>query len=357
MSKELPSNKNTPEEVDLIVFFNLIGNVFTRFFNFIGSILKTIFSVIIYAIKTFVVNWKLIIGVLILAGAVGLFLEQRKPKVYSSEMLVKPYFDSKFQLATNIQYFNALIANEDYETLDGIFNGNNPDVKVDVKEIKSFKIETGPETENDKILQFQGFLQALDSTRIEIEEVSFEDYIDNRSIFSGDLFQITAESYNKRIFKDLEYGISTAFTNAFSNDKKEKEQKFYKLEKENLIASLEELERLQNIYIDVLQYEAKNPKKQIQLGDLSLSQDKSSTKEFDLLNKELVIRDKLRRLEEKNIQQDVFVDVISSFQKVGNRKIRLKERYSIIFPAVSFLLLCLIFLANKIVNYAINYEE
>jgi len=357
MSKELPSNKNTSEEVDLIVFFNLIGSVFTRFYNFIGSILKSIFSIVIYTIKTFVVNWKLIIGVIIVAGVAGFFLEQKKPKVYSSDMLVRPYFDSKFQLVTNINYFNALIANKDYETLDGIFNDNNPNEKIDVKEIKSFEIEPGPETENDKILQYQGFLQALDSAKTG-GDLSYEDYVENRSIYSGDLFLIIAESYKKDIFNGLEHGINSAFNNEFSERKKTKEKQLYDLERQNILENLKEVDSLQRIYISVLQEETKNPNKDFKIAaGISLQQEKSGTKEYELLEKEISLREQLRRLEEEVLSKDVFVDVISSFQRVGNREIKLLERYSLIFPAMAFLLLCLVFLSSKIVNYAINYDE
>mgnify|MGYP000321135622 CR=1 FL=1 len=38
MSQELPPNKNANEEVDLILFFNLIGDAFGRLFKFLASI-------------------------------------------------------------------------------------------------------------------------------------------------------------------------------------------------------------------------------------------------------------------------------------------------------------------------------
>ncbi|WP_452599554.1 hypothetical protein [Pontimicrobium sp. MEBiC01747] len=354
MSKELPSNKNTSEEVDLVVFFNIIGNLFTRLFNFIGSILKSIFSVIIIIIKSVVINWKIIASVIIATAILGYVLERNKPKVYSSDMLVRPYFDSKYQLVTNINYFNALIANQDYNTLKAIFVKNDT-VKIDIDKVKSFKIEPGPETENDKVLQYQGFLRALDSSSV--ENVSFEDYIDNRSIYSGSLFLITVESYKKDIFKDLEYGINSAFTNDFSERKKKKENKLYELEKKNILENLKEVDSLQRIYIDVLQEETKNPSKDFKLGGFSLQQEKSGTKEYELLEKEIKLREQLRELEEKAISKDVFVDVISSFQRVGNQKITFKERYSIIFPLLAFVMLCLIYIIIRIIKYAMQYEN
>lgn len=352
MSKELPSDKNTSGEVDLIVFFNLIGGILNKALNFIGSILKSIFSAIIYAIRAFVVNWKIILGVIVISAVVGYFIEQKKAKVYNSDMLVRPYFDSKFQLVTNINYFNALIKSKDYKALEDIFN--NEEAKVDIKQIKSFKIEPGPVTENDKILQYEEFISKVDSIRA--QDISFEDYIENRSIYSGDLFLITAESFKKDIFKDLEYGINSAFTNDFSERKKKKENKLYELEKENILENLKEVDSLQRIYIDVLQEETKNPSKDFKLGGFSLQQEKSGTKEYELLEKEIKLREQLRELEEKAISKDVFVDVISSFQKVGNVVNKLSEKYSLIFPALALILMCLLFMVRKVVIYASNYE-
>lgn len=354
MSKELPSKNNAPEEVDLIVFFNLIGNVFTKIFSFIGLILKSIFSVIILSMRALIVNWKIIVGVVVISAVAGYLLEQGKTKVYSSEMLVRPYFDSKYQLVTNIKYFNALIDNKDSKTLESIFNSK--DVKLDVSQIKSFKIEPGPETENDKILEYQGFLRTVDSTSI-IEDVSYEDFIDNRSIYSGNLFLITVESFKKDIFKDLEHGINSAFTNSFSERKKKKENQLYELEKENILENLKEVDSLQRIYINVLQEETKNPNKNATVAGFPMQQEKSGTKEYELLEKEIKLRGQLRALEKEAISKDVFVDVISSFQRVGNNVYKITEKYSLIFPVLAFLLLCFIFVIRKTINFTMQYEN
>lgn len=352
MSKELPPNKNGSEEIDLIVFFNLIGNLFNRALSSIRSVLKFLFSILIYTIKAFIDNWRIIMGVLIITAGLGYFIERSIPKPYHASMLVKPYFDSKYQLVTNINYFNALVASKDYETLNNVFKADS--FNIDVKKIRAFSIEPGPETENDKILQYQGFLKALDSASF---NVTFEDYIDNRSVFSGNLFQISVKSFDKAIFKKLEYGINTAFTNDFSMRKKKKENQLYELEKENIKENLKEVDSLQRIYISVLQEERKSKPKDIRFAGFPMQESKTRTREYELLEKEISLREKLRALEEKEISQDVFVDVISSFPHVGGKRIKLSERYSIIFPAISFILLCVLFLGNKTIKFVNNYED
>lgn len=345
---------NKDEEVDLIVFFNLIGAALNKVFNFISFVLKAVFSVIIYTIKVFIDGWKIILGVIVISAIIGYALEKTTPKYYQSEMLVRPYFDSKFQLVNNISFFNALIANKNYDQLNLIFNSDSTS-NVDVKDIKGFTIEPGPETENDRILQYQDFVRELDS--IGRLQVDYDRFIENRSIYSGSIFLITAKSNNKDIFKDLAYGINSAFTNEYSNSKKIKDTLLYKIQRENIEESLEEVQKLQDIYIQALQEQAKSPSQRVSAGEYLLTKEKElDTKEYALLDKELALRDQLRKLDEKRITEDVFVDVISSFQPVGRQEISLLDRYSIVFPVLGFILLCLLYLIRRVIFYAKNYE-
>lgn len=348
-----PSNKsNASEEIDIIVIFNLIGNAFNKFFKFIISIFKAIFSVVIYTVRAVIVNIKIIVIVMFLAGILGYIIEINRPKVYSSSMLVRPYFDSKFQLVTNMSYYNALLNNENYETIGDLFELN----EVDASEISSFEILPGPETENDKIIQYDRFVKSIDSVRA--QEISFDDYIDNRSIYSGDLFEITVYSYKNDIFPKLEIGLNSSFTNAYSTKKMEKRDSLIIIQKNNIEAQLKQVDSLQKIYINVLEKESQSQSTEISLGGegFSLSKDKSNTREYDLLNKEIELRNQLRALEEKKVDEDVFFDVISSFQKVGKNTIHWYDRYALLFPIIAFVLLCLIYVTRKTITYVNKYE-
>ena len=355
MSQELPPNKNTNEEVDLIIFFNLIGNTLTKVFNFIASIFKTVFSIIIHTFKVFINSWKIILGVLLIAAVAGYALEKNKPASYESDMLVEPHFGSKYQLVTNIKYFNALIEEKDYDALKDIFIGNDS-TNLNVENIVGFKVEPGPETENDRILQYQGFMQRLDSVRK--EEMTFEDYIENRSIYSGNIYLITAYSKQKDIFKKLEKGVFSAFLNEFSAEEFEKKEQLRELQKQNLLTQLKEIDSLKSFYIKVRTDESQTTSKQITLGDISLSNDsRSTTREYELLGKENNIRDQLKSLEEQKIEKSKLYDVISSFQGVGEVKSSLLDRYTLIFPVLAFILLCLFYLVKRVVIYSNNYED
>ena len=227
---------------------------------------------------------------------------------------------------------------------------------MDVKNISGFKVEPGPETENDKILQYQGFIERLDSVRK--SEMTFEKYIENRSIYSGNLFLITAYSKQRDIFKKLETGVLTAFTNEFSKEEFIEKEKLRDLQKENLKTQLQEIDSLKRFYLKVRIDESQTSSKQIKFGEISLSNDnRSNTREYELLEQENKIRDQLNFLEQQKVEENKVYDVIASFQAVGEAKSSLLDKYSLIFPALAFILLCIFYLAKRVIIYANNYED
>jgi hypothetical protein len=351
MSKNLPE-QNTSEEVDLGQLFNLIGNAFQKLYNFIASIIRAVFSVIIYTLKAFIVNIRIIIIVMVLAGVLGYVLDKVKPDSYSSTMLVKPYFDSKYQLITNINYFNALIENENFETLSSLFDLS----EEDVKDIGSFEISPGPETENQRILQFENFIKDIDSIRA--QNIDYDDFVENRSIYSSDFFEISVTASKKDIFPKLEEGLDNSFTNIYSLKKMKKRDSLISIQKQNIIEQIAQVDSLQKIYIRVLEDESQSKATEFNIGGegFSLSSDKTKTREYDLLNTEMELRNELKQLQEKKIEEDVFFDVISSFQEVGNKSTEWYERYTLVFPLLAFVILCFVYLTRRTVTYVKNYE-
>jgi hypothetical protein len=351
MSKNLPEH-NPSEEVDLIVIFRLIGNAFNRLLAFIASIFKAIFSVFIYTLRAFIVNFKIIIITMILAGVLGFVLDKVKPASYTSTMLVKPYFESKYQLITNINYFNALIENENYNTLSNLFELPEDEVR----DIGEFDIQPGPETENERILQYENFIANVDSVRA--QNISYDDFVENRSIYSSDFFEISVTASKKDIFPKLEEGLNNSFTNFYSLKKMKKRDSLIAIQKANILEQITQVDSLQKIYIKVLEDESQSKAKEISLGGegFSLSSDKTNTREYDLLNTEMKLRNELKQLEEKKIEEDVFFDVISSFQEVGNKSSEWYEKYTLIFPILAFLVLCMVYISKKTVFYVKHYE-
>ena len=345
------TNGDKSEEIDLIVFFNLIGNFFSRVFGFFKSILQSILSVIVFLLRALIDNFKIISIVLVLSVIVGYGLEKMRPETYESSMFVKPYFDSKYQLVNNIEYFNALLSNEEYDTFSKIFNID----QEDAKKILSFEINIGPESENDKIKEYDEYLKSLDSVRA--QEISYDDFIEHRDIFSSNFFEINVESQKKDIFKKLEFGLNSSFENTYSEKKMKKRDSLIYIQKQNILASIESVDSLQKVYIRVLEEESKSKSQKIGIGEgFSIEPAESKTREFELLNKELDLRKQLRILDEQKVEEDVFFDTVSGFQEIGSKYKSIYNRYSIMFPILAFIVLCLIFIIKLTIRFVKNYE-
>lgn len=348
LGKQQPS-----DEVDLGQLFNAIGRLVDRFFRFIGSIFKSIFSFFVFILKVIIDNFKLIASVMIIAFIIGFALEKTKPDVYSSQMLVKPYFDSKYQLINNINYFNTLIGTQSYAELSNIFNVS----EETSKELISFDVKLGPESDNEKVKAYGEFLESIDSGSA--STFTYKEFIKNRDIYSGSLFEIEVQSTKKDVFKSLEKGLNGTFKNIYSIRLREKRDTLVEIRKSNILASLSSIDSLQKVYISVLKEESRKGGTKISFGQgLSLDPESNSkTKEFELLTRELELRNKLANLEELKVNEDTFFDVISDFQEVGNVTSKFMKKYSIILPLVGLVVLTIIFMISGTIKFVRGYGE
>ncbi len=348
MSKNLNSQNN--EELDLLVLLEYISNKVKSVLNVFKSLFKGIFSLTIYASRAFFENIKLIVSVIIISAIIGFFAQKVKPVTYESSMLVRTYFDAKYQLSSNIKYYNALLQNKEYKTFSSIFQ-----IKEDeAEDIIGIEIKSGPETENDRIVKYDQFLKSIDSTRA--SNITFEDFVENRNFLAGSLFEITIESRTNAIFKRLEPGLNTSFDNRYSRKKMQDRDSIIVIETRNILNSIQQVDSLRAVYLRVIENESQSPKATLGVGDIPLIQEKSNTREFDLLNKEIALRQQLKDIEESKLQENVFYDIISSFQEIGSPVFKWYDEYIILFPILSFLLLSLIYMIKRYIEYVKNYK-
>ena len=350
MSEKLPQPSQN-EEVDLGQLFNAIGKLFEKFFNFIGKIFKGIFSTIIYAIKPFVVHFKIVAPLVVVAAILGYVYESFKEPVYYSEMIVKPYFDSKYQLSNDINYFNTLIRSNNNIELSNIF-------EIDTslsKELISFDFEAGPETPNDLFLEYDEYVKSVDTSLV--DELSYIEFINNRDLLSGRIFTIKVKSYKNDIFPSLQEGFRKTFENEFSKQQKSKRDTVANIERETLIKELSRLDSIQKTYLEAIRNESEKNKLSVRIdGMMPLQQEKTATKEYELFQKELEIRYALRTVNQDLAEENRYFDVLSDFNQIGTPYNSVKQRYTIIFPVLILAFLFLIFLGVKVFNFIKNYE-
>ena len=350
MSKNTNSTPQN-DEVDLGQLFKIIGQLFKSPFIFFKSILNDLFRVAIYSLKPFVNNIKMVSAILIITALIGFFLEKYSKTIYTSDMLVRPYFDSKYQLANNIDYFNTLVDEGNISELSRVF-------EIDSSESASllgFEIEIGPQTKNDIIKEYDGFLKTIDSTLA--TTITYDDFIENRDILNGSTFRITAESSTIDVFGKLETGFNKTFENNYSKKNKILRDSSIVIEKKKLLRDLKRIDSIQKIYLEVIKTESEKESVILSNGDMTVSQEKTTTREYELLQEEMKIRNELTALDEKQITESDFYDVLSSFEDVGGvKKVSIYLRYPVLFPLIAFGLMILTFVVYKTFYFIKEYE-
>ncbi|WP_296315313.1 hypothetical protein [Winogradskyella sp. UBA3174] len=350
MSDKLPQDSQN-EEVDLGQLFNAIGRLFEKLFSFVEKLFKGLFSFIIYALKPIVTYFKVIAIVLMVSAILGFIAEKYEKPVYSSSMLVKPYFGSKYQLANNVNYFNALIGSGNLKELSTVFEIDT----IKAAEILGFEIEIGPETGNDLLKEYNDYIKTIDSTLT--KDIPYEDYIENRDILSGTIFSIKAKSETNDIFISLEKGFDKTLKNKYSTKLKGIRDGSIDIRTKSLKNELRKIDSLQNIYLEVLKNESEKDKVSIGLeGMFPLTKEKTLTREYDLFKEQMAISDSLKVLEQELIKYNDYYDILSGFEEVGTIEKNIWDKYSLIFPFVTMLIILFIYLIYNAFKYVKNYE-
>ena len=347
MSEE---QKNVSEEVDLGKLFNAIASLFSGLFNAIGRVFGFLFSTALLSMKAIIKNYKVVIPVLILSSILGYFIEKDSEPFFQSKMLVRTFFDSKYQLVDNLEYYNSLISNNSYDELSQIF-----DIELsEIEKLKSFKIDAGLETRNDHLKYYDIYIKEIDTSMSDV--ISFDEFIENRDLLSGDLFEITAISAKKDIFKKLENGLKGSFANKYSTKIKQMRDSSWVVRKKTIINQINDINELKKAYLSYLEMESKSPKLKMSFGEIPVTQEKAKTYEYELLNQEIQLQEKLRDLEQEKIRYNQFYEILSSFQETGTKYKPITKNYVLFFPIFSFIVLITIYLGYRAVIYILEYE-
>lgn len=350
MNEDLKPQTN--EEIDLGQIFNAIGRLFDKFFKFIASIFLAIFSFIVYFLKAIIKNLIVVAIVVGVAFIIGFFLEKSKPSVYEASMLVKPYFDSKYQLITNVGYYNSLLNENNHEVLADVFHIS----KNESAELVGFKVETGPETKNDLLKQYDLYLKSLDSSRA--RTITYDDFVENRDIYSSELYLITVQSYKKDVFRKLEEGFDETFSNRYSIEQKRIRDSTLDIKKSLYQKDLERMDTLQAVYLGVVKAESEKGAAFVNVqGLLPLQQEKSKTYEYELFREGMRVRDSIRSVEQLKVEENTYYDVLSRFPEVGSKSTGLSTKYWFTLPVIAFILLCSVYAFIGAYKFVKDYES
>jgi len=346
------NDKNNSEEIDLLQLFGFFENKVKAFFRLIFRGLTAVFGVLMSFLQVLQQNFIKVAIVIIVAFGIGYAYDGYKPKVYTSKMIVKPLFDSKYQLVTNIRYYNELVGNGELDKLSGIFGLT----EEEAKSLTGFDIKDGPESEKEKTRLFNSFMKSLDTTAA--KTVDFEKFVENITIYDARLYEIEVKSSINNVFGKLSEGFKKTFISEdYSKANKLKKETLFKLKKASITKSLKDIDSLKNVYITQL---SKDKSQKIELFGstaLKLSDEQQETKEFEMLQLQIAEQNKLTILEEEAIEENQLFEVVSDFQLIGSVNGGAFNKMKFMFPIAALILVLLGIFGMKFNKFVANYNK
>ena len=336
------------EEVDLGSLFTVIGNGFRNFFNFIASIFKGIFHKLILILIFFKLHFVKFTIAVLLGGIIGFFLEKNKEIKFSSNLIVKPNFESTQLLYENINYYNDLVKQQNTKHLASIF-------KIDSSRAASLrKFEITPLTNsNDIINAYDKFI--LDVDTLTVKSYDFQNFEASFTDYDYLVHNIEVKATVSDIFKELENTIINSIEkNTFFTKIKNLTKENLNTKDSILKANFIEVDSLRNVYMRAIIEGAKNNSNgtNIDLGGKS-----NATKENDLFEIDRkIIYDLSQTYQDIATKSDV-INIISNFKSVGSEIKGITKNLIFIMAALAFLLTLFFILLLDLNKYLENYKK
>ena len=351
MSENL-NNQNKQEEVDLLQLFGFfekkIKSLFRPFYNFFASILNLLVLILQYLFKHYI---KVSI-IVITAFVLGFVYDNQKTEVFSSKMTVKPFFKSQYQLINNINYYNELASNEDYNKLSEVF-------ELDIDEAQtllSFSYKTNIDNENAKIQLYDEYLEELDTATV--SELDYKVFAANITDYDAKIFEVKVESIKNDVFSSLSRGFKKTFeSDVYSKTYKLKKEALYNLKKDAIKKSLSDIDSMRRVYVNVLSKESSQKIEMLGASAVKLSDEQQKTREFEMLKLQILEQEKLEIIEKESIDETKMFEVISDFQYVGSPVEETSKQMKYVFPFFTLILVILLFLLNKFKRFILIYKE
>jgi hypothetical protein len=348
-SQKSSSSLSQEEEMDLGHLFTLIGRGFSNFFNFIGLILKTIAKWLLHLILFLRYNFKkLILGAIIGVLLGGIYQYGIKDIKYESSMTVQPNFGSAVQLYKNIDYYESLVKQEDFERLASSF-----DISQDEAEsISSIEVEPYS-NDNQIILSYKNFIEYLDTTTVKL--IDYETFAKAQPVESFRYHIITVTSKNKYLFNKLEVPIMTSIIQNKYYDKVKSTAYSNLISRKNALeGSMIELDSLRLLYKKVLLAESEKESSgtNIFMSDLSLN-----NKEVVIFDKYMAMNQQLIEVNKKLTEENEVINVVSSFNSIGMKVKGWYRNFAIVGLLTGFILVFFIISAKEINKLLVAYEN
>lgn len=339
---------NQEEEVDLGSLFKIIGGGLSKFFSFLVNIFKGLFHVLVMILLFFRKHALKIIIVGAVAGGIGYFLEYDKEVIYESKMLVKPNFNSTKQLYGNIDFYDDLVGQKEYELLKNTFQISDEEAQS----MRGFSIKP-IKNENDIINAYNDLLLSVDS--VSVKNYKLKEFKQAFTDFDYAIHEIKIKSTQNKIFTKFDDVIlSSVVNNDYFKKVRESENKnldrSYTLYKKDLA----EADTLRKVYMKALLEESKKPTSgtSIDMGNKN-----GKNKEIELFSTSRIINSYLNKISNDKAEKSEIVNVISSFQKVGSKSGGFRNSKTFIFMVLGVLGIVGLLLLRELNLFLNNYKK
>ncbi|GAB1857468.1 hypothetical protein MHTCC0001_23040 [Flavobacteriaceae bacterium MHTCC 0001] len=309
MSKDVQQPQQS-EEVDLGQLFKLIGKGFNNFFRFIGNSLNKLFLVFVWFVF-FIKKHIIKIAVAVVLGyGFGYYKEKRDESIFKSTTIIKQNYKTGENLYGAIQYYNQLIAEQDFITLSKAI-GISADKAAAVLSLEVESVFT----ENEQLEFFDEYVKAFDT--IALKKVSFENFIKNIEDFEYPFQKITIKAREKGVFGKIinEIANEISSTEFFINEQKKDLEELSRLEN-SLTKSIEESKALQNVYKNVLEKPLLNQGSQTSIS-IDNTEDKSITKEYELYLNDIELKRELVEIQREILDKNKIIEIVSNKESLG----------------------------------------
>lgn len=340
--------QNTEEEVDLGSLFKIIGKGISKLINFIVTICIGLFDFLIAILLFFRKHALKIIVVGVVGGVAGYILDLDKEDVYKSTMLVKPNFNSTKQLYSNIQFYNDLVGQKEYDILTKTFNIS----QEEAESLKGFSIEP-VKSEYDIIDAYNELILSVDT--LSIRSFKTEEFKKAFTDYDYSVHEITIRSLQSKVFTKFDDVIlSSVVNNEYFKKLKDSEGANLNRSYNLYTNDLKSADTLRKVYMKALLEESKKPTPGT---TIDMGNGNNSNREIELFKTSRTINTYLTKITDDKAKKSEVVNVISSFQAVGTKSGGLRNSKSFMFFAYGVIGVVLLLLLRELNTFLNTYKK
>lgn len=347
MSNHMPVPE---EEINLGSFFNQIVNLFKQLIAFIVSIFRGIYSLFI-EILIFFRKHLIPLAIALIAGlVVGILINNYNPKVYQYRTILEPNYEAAYHVSSRVDYYNQLIKNKDFETLNKLFNITEEDSENFI----NFELESQEDTKT-LLEKYDEYINKKDTlTRSQID---FEDYAESDfSAFDAKYYNLflyvknsqLTKIFNDELIKDLENNPNLKEQQQLTSDR-------INLKEEHLKKLLKDIDSVRIKNKEIALVAAQNGKDKTTF-DFNKSVDNvdSDVSLFEFYKNTTYSLDDV--LKEKEKMRHIY-NVITPFEAMGLEKKPFYRNPLIIFPLLFLIITSMFLLRRPFLNYLDQFNN